>query len=172
MKKAEVYNQVINVFWTVLCFIPILQYWIPNYHRTDFFVSLGLSLSTFFIPTHYFKFLHISTNRKVYERLGIKWIQACTQNGLFVGNFIRNRDPGFRHIRNIKDLGRFKSQINIYEKYHLACFIFFLITFCLAMKQNAYASLIYIGLANVIYNVFPLLIQQYNKTRLHLIVLE
>ena len=166
MNRVQIYNQAINTFWTALCFIPVLRYWIPAYQAWMFFPSLSLSLIPFFIPTEYFRFLQISRNRKLYERLGIKRIQAVTQNGLLIQKFIRKTQPEFRHIKTSKDLRKLRSEIEVYDKYHLACFIFFLISLCLAIKQGTYANSIYISLSNIIYNIFPILIQQYNKARL------
>jgi hypothetical protein len=59
-----------------------------------------------------------------------------------------------------------KTQIAIYERFHLICLDFFFVSFVYAIFQDAFFLSFLILLSNIVYNIIPILIQQYNKLRL------
>ena len=69
-------------------------------------------------------------------------------------------------IRSKEDLLRLRRQIAVYERFHLFCLIFFLSTMIAAIVHGRISLAILILIANMIYNVYPLLIQQYNRMRM------
>ena len=163
---SNFYNQILNGFWTVLAFLPVLRFWIGHYTGVTLFWVLGISMIPIFLPGACFAELQLSCRRSFYESLGIRRMLAFTQDGYLVNRLIRKSKPGYRTVRSRRDLRSLKGRMLVYEKYHWTCLLFFLLTslLALALKEFVLAGLIL--LANVIYNVVPLLIQQYNRARM------
>ncbi|NEU10085.1 hypothetical protein GZH53_17295 [Flavihumibacter sp. R14] len=160
------YNQILNAFWTVLAFIPVLRYWINYYSGPDLFWILGVSMVPLFLPASWFDYLQFSRKRSFYESIGIRKMQAFTQDGYLVNQLIRRTKPGYRTVRSRRDYNSLRSRMLVYEKFHWACFDFFLLTFCLALREHEYGLAAFILLANLFYNLVPVLIQQYIRVRM------
>jgi hypothetical protein len=164
--RASFLNFLVNLLWTAICCAPVLVYWVAEGHPLRLYVELGLSLACMFIPTSLLKTMQLSSNRNFYERLGVKQAQFVTQNGKAVNTILRSTDPDYRIVRNRAALSTLQARMAMYEKYHLAGLTFFLITFAEALLSAQYALAALIFIANIIYNVYPILIQQYTRTRM------
>lgn len=167
-KPLEVHliNQAINLVWTALLFAPVILFWFRYYDATIFFCLLGISLLPLLMNEASLRGLQLSKNRKFYEKLGIRKIQAVTQDGRLVKNLTNKRHAGHIVIRNRRDIELYKSQINMYEKYHLICLLFFTGCTIYGLINSEYYLSVWILISNIFYNVVPLLIQQYNKIRI------
>jgi hypothetical protein len=162
--RIQIYNLIINLFWTTVCCAPVVSLWYLYYHPTILFGSLAISLFPGLIPAKYFSQLQVSRSRRFYESLSIKSLQSLTQDGRLVSTLAKRKN---QHTRTAHK--NYKSKIAMYEKYHIVCLTFFLISLGYAIHQRAYLISSLIFISNIIYNVIPILIQQYNKLRLGLI---
>ena len=162
--RIQIYNQIINLFWTTVCFGPIVRLWHIYYHPTILIVSLAVSFLPVLIPTKYFSILQASRNRKFYESLSIKSLQSLTQDGRLVTTLAKGKNQHTRAAHK-----NYKSKIAMYEKFHMFCLAFFLASFVYAIYKQAFLISLLIFTSNIIYNVIPILIQQYNKLRLGLV---
>jgi hypothetical protein len=149
-------NQVINFFWTILCFAPVVTYWLRIGDLTACWYFIGLSFVGLLIPA---KWLQLSRNPKTYERLGAKLIRKFVQNGDYAKR-------GARVISNKSNALLYGKTILTYEKFHFLCLLFFLFTGIYAILFEQYLLAVLIFLANVIYNIYPMLLQQYNRARI------
>lgn len=166
MKRVDIYNQILNLFWTVIFFLPVIILWFNHYNPTFLFTFTAISLLPFFIPSKYFDLLQISNDRFFYESIGVKAFQGFTQNGRIINSILRKREPGYKVIPNRGSVHKFKSQIIIYEKYHVSCMLFFAISFIYGILHDKFYLAIFILVSLVLYHIIPLLIQQYNKIRI------
>jgi len=155
-------NQAVNFFWTILCFIPVIGFWVVAGNMAYCYVFIGLSVVCMIIPA---RILQLSNTPKFYERLGIKTIRKFVQNGDFANRYIRKGKPAYQIVADRASAMKYMNTILMYERYHFMCFVFFLLTAVYAMMINQYAMAVLIFLANVIYNICPILLQQYNKAR-------
>lgn len=161
MTRIRIYNLIINLFWTTVCYVPVVSLWYLHYHPTILFASLVVSLLPVLVPAKYFSLLQISRRRSFYESLSIKSLQSLTQDGRLVSTLAKRKNQHTRAAHN-----NYKSKIAMYEKYHMICLVFFLVSFAYAIHQQAFLLSLLIFITNIIYNVIPILIQQYNKLRL------
>jgi hypothetical protein len=127
------------------------------------YVLIFVSLFSLIIPA---KLLQLSTNPKFYERLGIKFIRKLVQNGDYANRLIRKKNPQYKLIKSKDHARRYMHTVKMYERYHFLFFIFFLLTSLFALIITQYAYFVVIMLANIVYNVSPILLQQYNRARL------
>lgn len=154
-------NQAINFFWTILCFIPVVAFWLG----ADLFwlyVFIGVSMISLLLPA---RVLQLSGNPKFYEGLGVKFIRKLVQNGEYANRLIRKANPRYKLIKDKAHAAQYMRTIIMYERYHFMCFIFFLLTAVYAFIDRYYGFFAFIIMADLVYNVSPILLQQYNRAR-------
>jgi len=164
--RIQIYNQIFNLTWTTVCLAPVVWLWYVHYHATILIVMFSVSLLTILIPAGYLNLLQVSKSRKFYESLAIKSLQSLTQNGGIVLKLANKQNQNYRVIKSKAGFRSFASRIAMYEKYHISCLVFFLISFIYAIYCGELLISFLIFLSNIIYNIIPILIQQYNKLRL------
>src|SRR4249919_2803283 len=79
--KKEILNQLINLFWTALFFTPVLMFWIKEGINGYFYFSLAIAILIGILPEKILNLFLLSSNRKYYEKLGVKSIRKFVQNG-------------------------------------------------------------------------------------------
>lgn len=167
VKLETIVNQVFNIGYTAIFFTPIILFW-KDYYTTLFFkISLGTTICSFFLPHRCYTFFQISDSKNFYKKIGIPFIQQFTQQGKFakrlttyLGNNVFQSPKGNR-------INKLKNQIRTFETFHWACFIFFSLTAAYAYQKGSSILTIFILTSNILYNVIPILIQQYNRIRLN-----
>lgn len=159
-------NQGINLIFTAIFFYPIAFFWFKFYHPQILLVVLSISMIVFFIPPKLYMYAQLSQSKAFYENFGIDKFQHLTQQGKFAERIISYLSIKDSFRLNKKSITHFKNQIRTFESYHFACLLFFLGTFIYAFIMKEYIFAIVIFIANILYNIIPILIQQYNKTRI------
>ncbi|MPR36511.1 glycosyl-4,4'-diaponeurosporenoate acyltransferase CrtO family protein [Salmonirosea aquatica] len=162
--KKTILNQLINVLWTAIGVAPLVIYWVKS--EKSLYIVLGcltLSMIFGFLPDGFYGKFQLSPRRKFYEKIGIKTIGNFTQNGGVV-NRITSADgrTGWK-----RDFFRgYHKTIALYERFHCIGFVFSSLTCLLALLDQFYLLAVLVFLANAVYNLLPILLQQYNKVRL------
>jgi hypothetical protein len=155
-------NQAVNFFWTILCFIPVIGFWLTADMFTCY-IFIGISIASLLLPA---KLLQLSNQPKFYEKLGIKLIRKFVQNGEYINAFLKKRNPQYKTIHGKAGATSYMNTVIMYERYHFLCFVFFLLTGMFAIISARYTVAAFIFLANIIYNICPILLQQYNVVRI------
>ena len=146
-------NQIINMGWTIFGFSPVCYFWFLQGVDWSFYVLLVLSLGACLLPESILRYLDISKDLRVYRRLGIKSVRRFVQDG----NFQSGKKTGIRdYLKNIR----------MFERYHFCCLIFFQVSSVIACYHEQYLLSFSIFICNIIYNVYPILLQQYNRMRI------
>ncbi|MHA7129284.1 glycosyl-4,4'-diaponeurosporenoate acyltransferase CrtO family protein [Algoriphagus namhaensis] len=162
-------NQALNLFWTLLAFAPIVLIWYLNFNLFNLLMLILLSILFAIFFRKYSIQLQLSNNRKFYERLGVKRFQKFTQDSHYINRLIERaggEKPYFRKNLNLHQT----KKIEMYEAYHAACLLFFFISTFIGFYNYHFSLAILAKLANIIYNVIPLFIQQYNRIRLKVVL--
>lgn len=155
-------NQAINFFWTILSFLPVIGFWLTA-DLVTCYIFLGISIICLFIPA---KLMQPSDRPKFYEKLGVKFIRKFVQNGEYLNKLARKSKPNHKIVNNKASALRYIKSVAMYERYHFLCFVFFLLTAVYAVVQTNYPSALVITLANIFYNICPIVLQQYNRARI------
>ncbi|MGY4539327.1 F0F1-type ATP synthase assembly protein I [Mucilaginibacter sp. UYNi724] len=155
-------NQAINFFWTIICFIPVIAFWWGAGAMQLLYVLIFISVLSLVVPA---RVLQLSKNPKFYEGLGVRFIRKWVQNGEFANRISRRKNPRYKLIKNRAHATQYQRTIVMYERYHFMCFIFFLLTAAFAFVNHSYLFFATIFIANIIYNICPILLQQYNRAR-------
>lgn len=160
--KRELLNQLINLFWTTLFFLPILIYWIGHGLGLYFYLSIAASTIPLLLPQKAFDAITISQNKKAYEKCGVKLIRKFVQNGDIAKRSIQGRSV----IVGASQAKAYLKTIAMYERFHWICFVFFTCTAAACFYQGDWRLGCLVSLANIIYNLSTILLQQYNKCRI------
>lgn len=161
------YNMLPNVFWSVVSLLPIYIFCYRHLTPQLLYIFIGVSLLPIFLPRACLRWLQIGKTAAIYKKLGVPFINKFTQKGTIINTFIRKKYPQYKIVaskeRAVKKL---ISQTYLFEKFHVALFLFF--SFCTIyalVNKYIYWSVILL-IINIIYNIYPCLLQQYIRVRL------
>ncbi|HTS44539.1 MAG TPA: hypothetical protein VMH01_09095 [Puia sp.] len=162
--KREVVNQLINFFWTILCFAPVLYCWMISGMNLYFYLSLVIAFVVGIMPKKIVDLFLLGSDRKFYEKLGVKKIRKLVQNG----DLVRTLGGGQTNqvIKGPSQARHYLKTIAMYERYHWICLAFFLQTTIYSFLKGYFTLGFLIIAANLLYNVSSILLQQYNRIRI------
>ena len=162
--KKEVLNQLINLFWTALCFTPVVWFWIREGFNLYFYMYLAIALLIGILPEKILKLFLFSSSGKFYEKLGVKSIRKFVQNGDIVNSLTDKQKHA--SIKGKLQAKQYLKTIAMYERFHWICFTFFLLT-AISCFLKGYVKLgVAVTIANLLYNLGSILLQQYNSIRI------
>jgi hypothetical protein len=146
-------NALINVIWTIIGFFPICLFWYYEEINFLFYILLLTAFLAGCLSERVYISLHISKDIKVYEKLGVRFVRRFMQTG----NFSKNRGSGIKG---------YLKELSMFERYHYICLVFFQATAFYACFNHKLILALLVACSNLIYNVYPILLQQYNKIRM------
>lgn len=163
---AEVYNMVPNVLWTALNLAPvfIFCYMLVPIRQTG--TILFLAMLTAFLPWRWYGVLQLGKDVQVYRKVGILIIRKYSQDGDLINSLLRRKYPHYRVIRNASQNDRYIQRSYMFERYHVAVCAAMLAFTVYALYLGQYGWAVAITLNNILYNVYPIWLQQYNRLRL------
>ena len=166
-RRVAFYNGVANLFWTVLNLLPIYIYCYSSVAPWWLYVAGAISVTTLFLPRITLNKLQLGTTTAVYHKLGVHYINRVTQNGTFINNLIRRKYPHYKVVGNTRqDIQLHYRKTYMFERFHylLLCFFTCIIIYALVQEQYGWAGLLL--LTNILYNMYPILLQQYVRIKL------
>ena len=164
--KMQMLNQLINFFWTSLCFLPLLWYWAIESPDMWFYGSIIISIVCSLLPEAFYKFLQFDNSTLTYENYGVKIIRKFVQHGDLINRSFRLKSPGYKVIKDVRQLRNFLKTIEMYERYHFMCFLFFFFTTVHSLSAHRFLFALLITVCNAVYNICPIFLQQYNRLRI------
>jgi hypothetical protein len=167
-------NQLINVFWTVVSFTAVGYYWGLYFAEKraplTLVVIVILSILFYLTPRKWLSLLTLSNNRRIYERIGVRLILWFVQNGTFVNRIQRKFGKQRGMISSRKNALAYLSTIDMQERYHYCCLVFFALSSVSALVTGRTEEAFYISLSNIVYNIYPILLQQYSRLRIEMLL--
>ena len=167
-------NQLINIFWTVDSFIVVGSYWGEYIAEKELvwpiYICIVVSILGFLVPNRWLSTFTLSTNPQTYERIGVKVVLWFVQNGKLVNRIERAYGRRARKVTRLKTIKVFLKTTTIAERYHFSCLIFFGLSTVSALSNGKIRFALYIMFWNIIYNVYPILLQQYIRLRINIIM--
>ena len=159
-------NQFINFFWTILSFAAVVVYWLSVGLSPPFYIFIAISFIPVFLSQKLMAKLQLSKSTRFYERLGVRVIRRFVQHGDIANRISRKNKPGYQVITQKSNPAAYLKTIAMYERFHLMCLLFFLFTTVAALLDGRFIIAILIMISNIIYNFYPILLQQFNRIRI------
>jgi hypothetical protein len=157
---------VLNVFWSVLSFLPISIFCYQFMERTWLYAFGAAGVLTYLVPESLFRYVELSSRLTLYRRLRVQWVNRFVQNGSAVNSLLRRKHPGYRRVRSRANALSVVRASHHQERFHWAMFTFFLLSGVYALAHSHPGWALLILLTNVFFNLYPIWLQQYIRMRL------
>ncbi len=156
-----------NLFWTTLFLIPITLFCSTFVTLKLTCILLGVSCVTLFFPNSFFDKVQLSRSPRWYRRIGVRIINTFAQHGTIVNKILKRKYAGFKSIyKTNASIRRQYYQTYFYEKFHFSLFLFFTMIAFYAAIQRQFFWVLVLTICNLLYNVYPNLLQQYIRLKL------
>jgi hypothetical protein len=160
-----------NLLWTALFLIPITIFCYKFVSVITTCILLAVSLVPLFFSNSFFDRIQLSRNPYWYQKIGVKHINRLAQNGTIVNQLLKKRFPGFKAISRTKTSMRKQyNQTYFFEKFHFSLFLFFISLTIYAAVEHYFNWVIILIICNLLYNVYPNLLQEYIRLRLKSVI--
>ena len=137
-------------------------------HWMIFFIIISYLFSR--LPRSFYDKIQISNDTKLYKALGVDKFKKFSTNGDYINRRIRKSYPNHRNVTNLPTVKEKLLETYTIEKSHTVLFIFCLLTDLHAFLTNAIGTAIILLVGNILFNLYPNLLQQYNRIRYKKIV--
>jgi hypothetical protein len=122
--------------------------------------------AVWWLPVSYYRIRRFERDGRVYELLGVRLFRMLVPNGDLVNRWRRRQDPRFRVITNDASAEAFLGRTIVGEKTHLVSFVIGVASSSFAWQIGWLGWAIYLFGANVLFNVYPILLQRYTRARI------
>lgn len=161
------YNSIPTLLWSILNLVPISVFCYNLVSLPLLFIFISISFIPTILPRSVLDRMQIANNPAMYKRLGVHWVNQLTQNGSIVNRLIRRKFPTYKAVaKNKTSIKTLINQTYMFEKFHLLMFLFFSLVMVYALMNGYYLWAGIILLTNIVYNVYPNLLQQYIRLKL------
>lgn len=170
VKRAlHLYNSAANFFWSALSLVPMVIF-CYSFATLNLLFFFGIaSMMTLFLPNAFFQRMQLSTSSIFYKNLGVGAVNKFSQNGAFIHRLLQRRFPEHKlSISRSSFVRSLEQQSRMYERFHFAMAVFFGELVALALWRQLFWWAAALTLINIAYNVYPILLQQYIRLKLHL----
>jgi hypothetical protein len=114
----------------------------------------------------YFNLRRFELDGRLYEILGVRQFKRLASAGDFFNYRRRRYDPGFRNVTNYSSAIEWESHTRFNEVAHLGNLLFNLVMIIWLCFRARYAWIGLILFLNLILNVYPIMLQRYNRARI------
>ena len=166
-RLAAIYNMIPNLLWTALFLIPMVIFCYAFMTLKTTCVLLGVSCIPIFFPNSFFDSIQLSRSAQWYRKLGVKYINAFAQNGSLLNKILKKKYPNFKVLSRTKaSIKKQYHQTYFFEKFHFALLLFFTMVTIYAGSQGRFYWVLILTISNLLYNIYPNLLQQYIRIKL------
>ena len=123
------------------------------------------SITVSSLADHYFNPKGFERDGKFYERLGIRWFKRHLP---YTGDIIM-RKKGIKQIENsnYEALASVESITRVVEQGHWGVGLLFIAATAFAAYEQALPIVVFTTGANILINLYPIMLQRYNRSRLY-----
>lgn len=164
--RTSLLNSIPNVFWSVLCLTPVYLFCSQAMTPALLYTFGGVSLIPYFLPMSSIERIGVSSSPATYRRLGVAFVGRFTQDGVLVRKFAKRSRLNRSRLVNPAMIRGLRSTTSQRERFHLAGFLFFLLLVGRAVLLGEFGWALLLLTCNIIYNGYPVLLQQYIRLRL------
>ncbi|RFM29048.1 glycosyl-4,4'-diaponeurosporenoate acyltransferase CrtO family protein [Deminuibacter soli] len=165
-RLAALYNAVPNFFWTILNLTPAVYYFYLYLPLNWLWLIAPLCILPYCFKPALLDKMVISQSRHWYHRLGVHRVQQYVQHGVIINRIIRRRYPAYRIVYNKTTITRKINESYMFERFHLGMLLAFAVLTAHALVTRHWQWALLLLLCNILYNAYPILLQQYVRLRL------
>lgn len=163
----SVYNGVVNLLWSLLAFAPVSIFCFRFMERAWLWTFVAASAVGFIMPASTLRYLELGSTVTIYRRLGVPWVNHFVQHGTLVNQWVRRRDPEYQPMQFRTRIPQLLQSTYLQERFHWIVLLFFLLSSLHAVTVGHPVWALLITIMNVVYNLYPIWLQQYIRVRLN-----
>ena len=129
-------------------------------------VLFAACIALWWLPSSYYQVRPFERSGRLYEALGVRLFRWLVPDGIAANKWRRRREPGFRMIRNRLDAIAFVRRTELSEKSHLVMLALGGVSTVFAWKIGWTGWAFYLGIGNILVNLYPVLLQRFTRARL------
>jgi hypothetical protein len=114
----------------------------------------------------YFDLWDFERDGRFYEHLGIRWFKRFATKGDYWNRWRRRSDPSFRIVRDFNSAIEWEARTRFNERVHLCSLFVGLVIMAWLYFQNEYTWLVVVFVAVLIWDIYPIMLQRYNRARI------
>lgn len=161
------YNALPNFLWSALSLVPLCIYCSKYVNRPALLIFILISLIPIFFRKSFLDNLQISRSTRIYKLLKVNAVNKIAQNGAMINALMQRKYPGYKVVTsNRKSVAKLISQTYMFERFHWIWFIFFTLVTGSALVQGQFYWAGALTVLNILYNVYPNLLQQYLRVKM------
>jgi len=127
-------------------------------------------ITAWWLPPAYYRIRSFEQSGRLYEALGVRLFRYFVPDGDLANRWRRRREPNFRIVASRRIAAAFVRRTELSEKSHLMLLLMGLLSTAFAWKLGWRGWAVYLGVGNVLVNLYPVLLQRYTRARLQAIV--
>jgi len=114
----------------------------------------------------YFNLWNFERDGRLYERLGIRWFKRFATQGDYWNKRRRHSDPNFRNVKDFNSAIEWEARTRSNELRHLCTLVVGLAIMVFLYLRNEYLWLVVVFFGVLVCDVYPIMLQRYNRTRI------
>ncbi len=159
------YNGVLNVFWSLIAFGPLAVFCYRFMDRPFLYAAAIASVLSLAVPDSWLRLLELGSRPAAYRRFGVHLINRFVQHGSLVNRLAGHRSSKVQMLRRDVMRDGLVGATYFRERFHLSMLLFFQLTALYAAAHRQTIWSLAITMTNVIYNLYPIWLQQYIRLR-------
>ncbi|MFN2438353.1 MAG: hypothetical protein ABR503_04075 [Chitinophagaceae bacterium] len=146
---------------------PTFSFWLTGHGKLiELIVFLLVSSIPAFLTNSFVDKLQISENTNLYKTMGVDRFKKYAASGDLINHQIRKKYPKFRQLMSNRSMEIYLLETYKSEKIHYVLLLFCFFTSASALLNNVIFLLILIMSSNLLFNVYPIFLQQSNRLRI------
>jgi hypothetical protein len=133
-------------------------------------VLFAACVALWWVPSSYYTIRQCERSGRLYEAMGVRLFRWLVPDGDAANKWRRRREPTFRVIRNRRYASAFVQRTELSERSHLVMLALGSLSAAFAWQIGWTGWALYLGVGNVLVNLYPMLLQRYTRARLVSIV--
>lgn len=122
------------------------------------------------MPRAWFRLRGFERDGRIYEILGVRLFRLFVPDGDLANRLRRRRNPKYRLVGGRLAASAFVRRTEQSERGHLAFLAMGVLSVAFAWQIGWRGWAVYLGVGNVVVNLYPILLQRYTRTRLARII--
>lgn len=131
-----------------------------------FLTACAVCVALWWAPPSYYRVRGFERSGRLYEFVGVRWFRRLVPDGDFANRWRRRHEPDFRMIRGRRGAQAFLPRNIASEQSHLVLLLMGFATCAYAWHIGWHGWAWYLFVANVLANVYPILLQRYTRARI------
>ena len=154
-----------NLFWSAISLIPLAYFCYGRMPAKTVYIFLAISFIAYLLPQRFYDAIQVKDLRLL-KKTGIEFVLKYAQYGEIINNIIRKKFPGYKVVYDRKTLRSQYNKTYGFERFHFMVLLFFLFVIVYALVNRNYIWAMILFVTNIIYNVYPILLQHYTRLRI------